>query len=239
MKPGLLSAIKVAYISLAVAALLFGGVYAYFEFQSPSNVSDSKKVPKEEPTPWVREAPPEAPRVEQAPPAQHKEEPPKIVLESSPRVSIPPEISGLGVIRLEFFPGAIVKEILRDCQQPARCNVNRETYQNYVGFTVDSSKVSILQWIAVEGNGKSFNLTSSTGYVVDFRIPWRSPDNGTTYYLGKLIGDGKVNIWKEGEKVQVKFGFITNEKNPQSAVSEQSAVIVVCKNVAEPTACNK
>jgi hypothetical protein len=91
--------------------------------------------------------------------------------------------------------------------------------------------------MAVEGNGKSFNLTSGTGYLVDFRIPWRPPHNGTTYYLGKFIGDEQVNLWKEGEQVRVRFGFITADS--RLGVSEQSGTVVTCKNTAEPTLCSK
>ncbi len=236
MKFKVLSAIKVAYISAAIAALVFGAAYAYLNLQSQSNTSESKKVPKEESIPWVREAPPETPKKEQVT-SQPKEEQPKVLLESSIRVSIPPEVAGLGVIRVEFLPGVVVKEIALDCQPPGRCGVAKEAYRNYIGFSIDSSKVSILQWIVVEGNGNSFNLTSATGFLVDFRIPWRPPDNGTTYYLGKFIGDEQVNHWKEGEQVRVRFGFIT--AGSRLGVSEQSATVVACKNTAEPTVCNK
>lgn len=233
----ILLTIKTAYVALAVVALVFGGSYAYLNSHPQSNTIE-KNAPKiEVPIPKAEEEqlrpvpgpapPPQMPQVNWAP------SPNPLPRVDSARISLTPKEAGINLTSLATLtPQVITKEVLRDC--PAACGsskkgIFKEGGSYAINFDVNLSKVAVLEWIAIEGGAKRLNLTYADCFLFDFierKIPL-APRKGNVYGFSCIFGDpAKIDLWKEGDEVKVRFGFITVENVPRLAVSEQVIAVV-------------
>ena len=154
-------------------------------------------------------------------------------VEPSARISLPADASGITVKRLTYWPDGFQKSGPRPLpgEKPTPLSVY------LIQFDVNTSKIGAIEWIMIEGAGKSFNVTSPLGYLHKYT---QYPKQNATIVQGAgvLFGElGKVDLWRGGEQVQVTFGLVTRDDIPISAATIRSGSFLKCKDAAEIANC--
>ncbi len=224
---------------MAVGALVFGGAAVYLNSLQQSNtIAKSEPKMEEAPIPKAEEeqqkpVPGPAPPALSPQPIWGPSPKPSPKFDSPDRTYLSSEDAGISLTSLTTqTPKVLIKEVMRDC--PAACGSSKtglflEGGSYRITFDVNLSRVALMEWIVIDGSRKSLNLTYADCSIFD-RIENRialAPREGNVYSLSCIFGDpAKVDLWREGEEVKVKFGFVTLENVPRLAVTEQAITVV-------------